>query len=232
MATLQHKQVAAASGPPREREWQVDSAAAAQVMAWAKRTPALLAQELAEMAEHFPHWLLALADADSPRACARCGELVIFAEGAARCVACDAPATYNRKARLAWLGHLPTLLRASAALERRLPALAAAGAPTVEAGGARYLLVPMHAIYPAEWPNVEPAVFYGPGILAALGLANGVSASHHLYSGGQACLYASGQWRGASVRVVLQQRVVNHLASLVKIASGVPPDQAFIGRIH
>jgi hypothetical protein len=26
--------------------------------------------------------------------------------------------------------------------------------------------------------------------------------------------------------------VVNHLASLIKIAAGVPPHEAFIGRIH
>ena len=34
------------------------------------------------------------------------------------------------------------------------------------------------------------------------------------------------------IHAVLQQRVVNHLASLLKIAAGQPPQQAFIGRVH
>jgi hypothetical protein len=66
--------------------------------------------------------------------------------------------------------------------------------------------------------------------LDALGLPRG-SAAHHLV-GGQACLYAYGQWQATPIHAVLQQRVVNHLASLLKIAAGQRPERAFIGRIH
>jgi hypothetical protein len=34
-----------------------------------------------------------------------------------------------------------------------------------------------------------------------------------------------------TVAAVLQQRVVNHVTSLLKIAVGMPPDKAFIGRV-
>jgi hypothetical protein len=34
------------------------------------------------------------------------------------------------------------------------------------------------------------------------------------------------------IHAVLQQRMVNHIASLLKIAAGQAPAQAFIGRIH
>lgn len=228
----QHKQIMSPGEQPRGHEWTVDLRAAAAIMAWSRRVPALLAQEVAEMAQHFPHWLLVLGRERELQPCRHCGELIVFADGVPCCVACGRPAAGDRQSRLAWVGHLPTLLRDGAQLVGRLPALAAAGAPTVDAGGTHYLLVPIRVFYPDEWPHVEPALYYGPGVLAALGLTEGPSGQYHLYSGSQACLYAGGQWRGATVRVVLQQRMVNHLASLVKIAAGVPPREAFIGRIH
>lgn len=215
-----------------ERVWQVDLAAASTAATWARRTPALLEHELAEMAAHFPHWLLALGRADAALPCVACGDTLIFADGAARCVACDAPATPTTGAQLLWLGHLPALVRPGPALERRLPTLAAAGFPTVEAGAARYLLVPLTLAYPDEWPHQEPTVRYPEQLLELLGVAPGPSGVTHMLGDGRACLYAHGQYQGASARAVLQQRAVNHLASLLKIAAGVPPHEAFIGRIH
>ena len=46
------------------------------------------------------------------------------------------------------------------------------------------------------------------------------------------CLYAGGQWRSVTMRVVLQQRVVNHLASTLKIGEGLAPVAAFAGNQH
>jgi hypothetical protein len=227
----QHKSIMR-NGQASERVWEVDLAAAAHLMGWSQRVPALLAQELAEMAEHFPHWLLVCAQGSRLCACAQCDELIVFTDGAARCVACASPHPMEPADRLAWVGHLPSLLRNSPPLHARLPALAAVGAPAIEAGGARYLLVPVTVTYPEQWPNVEPMVRYGPGVLAALGLPNQAGGLYHLYGDDRACLYAPNQWRGASVRVVLQQRMVNHLTSLLKIAAGVAPEEAFIGRIH
>lgn len=214
----------------REREWAVDLAAAAAVAPWARRAPALLEREVAEMGEHFPHWLLSLGAAGAPRPCAACGDSLIFAAGAARCVACDAPAAPQPGDQLVWVGHLPTLVRPEPAFQRRLPALAAAGFPTFEAGAARYLLVLLTLAYGDEWPHEEPAVRYPLRLLELLGV--GLGAATHTLGGGRACLYAFGQYHGAGAREVLQQRAVNHLASLAKIAAGVAPAEAFIGRVH
>lgn len=184
------------------------------------------------MARHFPHWLLALGRGGDLLLCPHCGELLIFASGAVRCVACATPATPAPADHLVWTGHLPALVRPAPALERRLPALAAAGYPTISAGDGRYLLVPLTVSYPDQWPHTEPAVRYPARFLQLIGAPAGPSGAYHLFDAGRACLFAGGQWRGVTVRVVLQQRMVNHLASLLKIAAGAPPAEAFIGRIH
>jgi hypothetical protein len=215
-----------------ERTWQVDLAAAASVAPWAQRAPALLAGEVAAMGEHFPHWLLALGQANVPVACGACGDTVVFAEGAARCVACATPADPPTGAQLVWVGHLPALLRPAPSFDARLPALAAAGFPTFTAGAARYLLVMLMLAYPAEWPHEEPSVRYSPHFLRLIDVGVGPSGTTHMLSAGRACLYAPGQYQGTGAAAVLQQRAVNHLASLIKIAGGTPPAEAFIGRIH
>ncbi|NTU84579.1 MAG: hypothetical protein HGA45_35315 [Chloroflexales bacterium] len=227
MSHTQHRYIGA-----HEREWQVDLDAAARVAPWARRAPALLEGEVAAMAEHFPHWLLALGRDGAPALCGACGETVVFAAGAARCVACDTPAETSAGAQLMWVGHLPTLVRPEPALEARLPSLAGAGFPTFAAGAARYLLVMLTLAYPDEWPHEEPAVRYSPRFLDLIGVGAGPSGATHMLSGGRACLYAYAQYQGAGVAAVLQQRAVNHLASLIKIAGGTPPAEAFIGRIH
>lgn len=228
MSVTMHKTLSSGA----EHTWQLDLQAAGALQGWSRRAEALLAQEVAEMAEHFPHWLLVAGRNGRALRCQHCPEPLIFADSAARCPACQRAATLPNDASLLWIGQLPTLVRNAPALERRLPALAEAGYPTIAAGEARYLLASLSVSYPDDWPQREPAVRYAPGFLPLLGIAETVSGSTHMLSDRQACLYASGQWRGSSVRVVLQQRVVNHLASLVKIAAGVPPAEAFIGRIH
>jgi hypothetical protein len=150
------------------------------------------------------------------------------ADGALRCAGCGEP---GRADGLIWLGHIPALARPEPAFARRQEALRRAGFAEVAAGGATYLLVPLAVVYPAEWPNEEPAVRYAGRWLDALGLPR-ASAAHHLVAGGRACLFAWGQWSALPVHAVLQQRVVNHLASLLKVAAGQPPQRAFIGRIH
>ena len=128
-----------------------------------------------------------------------------------------------------WVGQLPVLARPKPRLRTRRAALQAAGFGETEVGGLVYLLVPLAVVYPAEWPSVEPGVYYAPKWLTTLGCrANG---SYHLVGGGRACLFGWGQWRPMSVAAVLQQRVVNHVVSLLKIAAGMAPDKAFIGRV-
>jgi hypothetical protein len=131
---------------------------------------------------------------------------------------------------LMWVGQLPVLARPDAAFGARRVALQQAGFGETEIGGLVYLLVPLAVVYPGEWPSVEPAVHYAPAWLAALGMPLG-NGSYHLVGNGRACLFGWGQWRSMSVAAVLQQRVVNHVVSLLKIAAGMAPDKAFIGRV-
>jgi hypothetical protein len=211
-----------------ERTWIIDTNAAAEVAPWVARAPGVLTADLAGMAAYFPHWLLTGSRGGKPARCERCSAPLVPTAGAIRCTGCGDAARVDG---LLWLGHIPALARTERAFRRRRAALAAAGFAEAEAGGATYLLVPLTVAYPAEWPNVEPAVRYAGRWLDALGLPRG-SATHHLLGGGQACLFAWGQWSAMPVHAVLQQRVVNHIASLLKIAAGQPPHEAFIGRIH
>jgi hypothetical protein len=200
--------------------------AAAQVMGWVRREPDVWQADLLSMARHFPHWILAAGDGSVPGRCP-CGGPLVPAEGALRCVMCGKA---GRASTLMWVGQLPVLARPEATFARRRSALRAAGFGETEVGGLVYLLVPLVVSYPSEWPSLEPGVTYAPQWLAALELpsANG---AYHLVGGGRACLFGWGQWRPMSVTAVLQQRVVNHVVSLLKIAAGMSPEAAFIGRM-
>ena len=211
----------------RAISWAVDQAAVASMAGWARRSPAVLAADLAGMAAYFPHWLLGGARGGAPVRCGQCAAPSAPIDGAIRCVACAGPVGAEQ---LIWTGHLPALVRPEPAFERRRQALVRAGFAEVEAGGMAYLLVPLAVLYPAEWPNVEPVVRYSGRWLDAAGLPR-ASASHHLIDRGRACIFAGGQWRAQPIHAVVQQRMVNHVASLLKVMAGVRPANAFVGRI-
>lgn len=206
--------------------WVVDDKAARQVMAWVGREAAVWRKELAEMAAHFPHWALVGGSKGQPARCA-CGGPLAPTQGALRCVVCGKP---EQADALMWVGQLPVLARPETSFGARRTGLRAAGFAETEVGGLVYLLVPLIVTYPTEWPSLEPSVNYAPQWLTTLGLplANG---SYHLIGGGRACLFGWQQWRPMSVAAVLQQRVVNHVVSLLKIAAGMTPDKAFLGRM-
>jgi hypothetical protein len=220
---------------PTQYEWIVDCGAAAAAVPWVARDPGLLEADLQGMGRYFPHWVLVGSRAPRrnglalrPVRCRRCGALIVPAAGAMRCGCCGACGLADG---LMWIGHLPALARPGPAFARRRAALRAAGFAEVEVGGLTYMLVPLMVAYPAEWPNVEPLVRYAPGWLDLLKLPRN-SAAHHLIQDGRACIFAWGQWITTPIHAVLQQRVVNHVASLLKVASGQRPEQAFIGRVH
>ena len=208
------------------REWTVDAEAAAQVMKWVRREPATWRADLDAMATHFPHWTLVGGSGAQPARCA-CGGPLVPQAGALRCALCHVPA---RAEALMWVGQLPVLARPEPSFDLRRAALRAAGFAEMEVGGLIYLLVPLVVTYPGEWPSLEPGVYYAPRWLTTLELplANG---TYHLIGGGRACLFDWNQWRPMTVAAVLQQRVVNHVVSLLKIATGLSPDKAFIGRV-
>lgn len=212
----------------RDVSWQVDHTAAGSIAGWAARSPATLTADLEGMAAYFPHWLLAGTSSGRLVRCNDCAAPVVPTTGAIRCPGCG---QIHHTDGLGWFGHLPTLARPEVAFTRKRAALCNAGFTEIETGGAVYLLVPLGVHYPHEWPNVEPAVRYSVRWLDALGLPR-ASAGHHLVGVGQACIFSWGQWSAMPVHAVLQQRMVNHLVSLLKIAAGQSPQQAFIGRIH
>ena len=107
-----------------------------------------------------------------------------------RCLACEGAVAANG---LLWLGHLPVLARPEAAFARCQERLVAAGFAEVASGETTFLLVPLTARYPTEWPNEEPTVRYARRWLETMGLPAS-SAGHHLISNGRACIFAWGQW--------------------------------------
>ena len=211
-----------------ERSWAVDDRAAAKVMPWVKRSPEVFRRDLSGMADYFPHWFLAGGANEKPLPCQRCGALQTPFEGAVRCLKCKRP---GQATGLVWVGHLPVLARPEAAFVARQQVLREAGFAEATAGEAAYLLVPLTVHYPAEWPNLEPVARYAGRWLDALGLPRS-SAAHHLIQNGRACIFDWGQWQAMPIHAVLQQRLVNHLASLFKIVAGQRPAEAFIGRVH
>lgn len=204
----------------------VDEEAAWQVMGWVRREPASWRADLEEMAKHFPHWTLVGGKGSQPLRCG-CGGPLAPQEAGLCCVLCRKAGQADS---LMWVGQLPVLARPDNSFVARRKALTAAGFAETTVGGLVYLLVPLVVVYPGEWPSLEPGVYYSPQWLAAAGLpiANG---AYHLVGGGRACLFGYNQWRPMSVAAVLQQRVVNHVVSLLKIAAGMTPHEAFIGRV-
>jgi hypothetical protein len=211
-----------------DHSWDVDGAAAARVADWAARAPHLLQADLEGMGSAFPHWLLTGARGGQPAACARCRAPLVPTTGGLRCLRCGSAGQADG---LLWMGHLPSLARPEPTFAARRRALRQAGFGEAQVGETVYLLVPLTARYPDEWPNVEPRVRYAHRWLEALGLPRS-SAVHHLVQEGRACLYGWGEWQVAPMHSVLQQRVVNHVASLLKVAAGRCPAEAFIGRGH
>jgi hypothetical protein len=126
---------------------------------------------------------------------------------------------------------LPSLARPEPTFAAKRIALQRAGFAEIQVQHQHYLLVPLLISYPHEWPNLPPTVSYVKLWLQTLGLPL-ASATHHLVGNGQACLYAYAEWQASSIAAVLQQRVANHLHSLLKIAAGIAPERAFLGRAH
>ncbi|MEM7034428.1 MAG: hypothetical protein AAF629_33110 [Chloroflexota bacterium] len=181
-----------------EKRWLVDCQAAAKAMSWIKRTPQTLYEDIIGMQTYFPHWILVAGQAGKPLRCSNCGQFYVPMMEAIRCLACQKVATTKE---LIWLGHLPALSRPESPFVNRREALRKKGYDEISVGEEAYLLVPLTVTYPTEWPNVEPTVRYGVTWLKTLGLPQ-ASASHHLLSGGRACIFAWGQWHALGVALM------------------------------
>jgi hypothetical protein len=219
--------VVQADGHTEDVRWTVDLAAAGRVSAWARENPRLLAQEVAEMAAYFPRWVLTVGDGTAVSRCTRCSDMLVFRDGKPGCVRCGRA---GKGPLLAWMGHLPLPVDGLPQALARITAQSKPGYPLVSVGGTRLWLVPVVAFHPADWPRSEPILRYDQAIFAILGIS--ATATNHIIDHTRMCLYAWGQWRAVTMRVVLQQRVVNHLASLLKVADGQPAATAFAGKAH
>lgn len=199
--------------------WEVDlDAAGSLARGWSER----LGQEAVDMSEHLPRWVLTVARRGSHAAC-RCGGPLVFERGL-RCAACGAVRRRPKDIQLAWYGLLPPigvdgLPRIKVALEKRCPRRHVAGHHP-ELG--TYLLVPALAVYPQNFPESPPRVYYLPELFSLSPMPAAQAAhAYHLLNGGEMCLFAGGQWRPEmSCREVLQQRAYPHVIKLLNYADG------------
>jgi len=209
------------------RQWQVDLAAAHRLGRWSGRTTRRLTREAAEMAEHFPRWILTVnRDRDRRRVtCCACGGMLVFDRGL-RCVSCGEAVKPRQLPRvsLAWFGLLPPIgidgLRClGEKLIARPPAQHLVGR---REGIGNYLLVPLVAIHPPGFPASPVRVAYLPSFFKARGMPPERSShTYHMLSDGFMCLFVGGEWRrGMTCREVLQQRAYPHVIKLLNYADG------------
>lgn len=207
-------------------QWLLDLDAASVVGFWRNAKGARLAQEAAEMAQHFPRWLLTVARGTSMLACPSCAGMIVFDRGV-RCSQCArglAPSRIPKDVRLAWFGLMPpigigSLSRLGERLRTKAPPRHVVGE---SASTGRYLLVPLLAVYPDTFPADDPRIAYFPELFAVPGMpARGPSHSAHMLGDFVMCLFAAGQWRPETTcREVLQQRAYAHVVKLLNYADG------------
>jgi len=226
MADLMQTYPRKRDGRIERRTWRVDLDAALALTRSKRFDLVRLEAEVREMAEHFPRWVLTASAGREPAPCPSCGGLLVFDRGL-RCVECER-ATRSRallkSANLAWFGLLPPIgIDGLRKLKRAL----VAKAPPKHVVGQRpelghYLLVPLLARYPRDFPASAVQVAYQPGLFGVRGMPP-ESASHstHMLGGGFMCLFASGQWRRVmTAREVLQQRAYAHVIKLLNYGAG------------
>jgi hypothetical protein len=226
----QEKLVLGDDGDLKPVAWEVNLVAAGRAQKWSREDPALLEQEVGEMQTYFPSWLLTATRDEKPLVCGSCREMLVWKPQGLVCAACDSAFKGNlkqAKLNLAWVGHIPAPLPQNGPLLERLRANPDPAVPVVKANDQGYLLVPILAYYPEMWPKCPPVVRYDRVFLNHLGITQTGHITHLVgRDGATLCLYAS--WRAVTLRVVLQQRVVNHIVSLFKVVQGVPAHEAFL----
>ncbi|MBN2499024.1 MAG: hypothetical protein JXR96_30825 [Deltaproteobacteria bacterium] len=187
---------------------------------------ARLEREAAEMAEHFPRWILTAGKGRERVRCRRCAGPLVFWRGL-RCALCGRDFDRGSKIgrpRLAWFGLLPPigiggLARIDEALRASTPEQHVLGE---RPGIGRYFLVPLVAAYPSDFPRSAVRVHYLPGFFRIRGMPpDSPSHATHLYGQGQMCLFAGGEWQPETTcRQVLQQRAYAHVVKLLNYANG------------
>lgn len=214
------------AGQVQLKKWTVDISAAFAVNRLGQRNQERLRREVAEMADHFPRWLLTLATNDQARSCAHCGGLLVFWRGV-RCVSCEVavnPKRFKGRSQLAWFGLMPPIgIDSLQCLKPKLlshsPKQHLVGQ---QPGIGHYLLVPLLATYPADFPKKQVTVSYLPGFFQIPGIPKkGMSHAYHMLDRGKMCLFAAREWsRLTSCREVLQQRAYAHVVKFLNYGNG------------
>ncbi|MEW5848789.1 MAG: hypothetical protein AB2A00_08240 [Myxococcota bacterium] len=203
------------------KRWSVDLVAAARL---AGIPVERMTREAREMATHFPRWLLTLTHDGQAVRCHACQGLIVFDDGT-RCVQCgkrfqDLP----NGLRTGWFGVMPPvgidgLTRIKDALLARPPRQHVVGH---REGLGNYVLVPLVATYPGDFPSRPPDVFYLPEFRDIPGVPRAeYSHEFHMIGLGRMCLFAAGEWYAQmTCREVLQQRAYPHVIKFLNYANG------------
>lgn len=217
-------------------QWALDLDAAAAVASWRAAKPDRLEHEAAEMARHFPRWLLTVARGPLLLECPGCSGMLVFDRGV-RCAACGKELSRSRIPRdtkLTWFGLLPPIGVDS--LEKLKGRLVQKPPPRHVVGHSpatgTYLLAPLLATYPDTFPREPPRVAYFPEFFSIHGMpARGPAHGHHMLADDTMCLFAGGQWRAEmTCREVLQQRAYAHVVKLLNTANGKARSFAIVTR--
>ena len=227
---IQHHKAVLIGDSVEQRQWQVDVEALTRVGGneWIQDFPQLLARDLTEMFETFPHWFLVIGKDSRPAQCPEDGDYIVPSQGQLRCAACQEP--YRNVARLRcliWTGMIPVQVTGAARVEEHVRRSIAQG--TLPIGhvesGALFLLVPIEVTYPNNWPHSAPTARYLSGFFQALGSSPGFGHSSHMLNDDKMCLFSS--WHQMSIRDVIQNRIVPHALAQIKIANGERPQRWF-----
>ena len=135
---------------------------------------------------------------------------------------------------MAWFGLMPPIgIDSLGKVRARL----LAGAPARHVVGhspatGNYLLVPLLATYPEDFPQTFPRVGYFKELFLLKGMpARGPSHTCHMLHDDIMCLFAPGQWRAEmTCREVLQQRAYPHVVKLLNYADGKTNSFAIVTR--
>ena len=199
------------------KRWVVDLAAAART---AGLDFARMTREAADMAEHFPRWILTLVRDGQPLKC-KCDGLYVFDRGT-RCVLCDKPSKETRF-RTGWFGVLPPIGLDGLA---KIKTAVLAKPPKRHVVGQRaplgtYMLVPLVIQY-AVVASQAIDVYYLPEFRDIPGIPRDeYSHTFHMIGQGRMCLFASGEWRDdITCREVIQQRAYPHVIKFLNYANG------------
>ena len=217
-------------------QWLLDLDCAQALAPWARINPARLEREAVEMARHFPRWLLTVCRGQQQLVCPACDGMLVFDRGL-RCSRCTRELARSRIPRdvlLGWFGLMPpigidSLTRVRGKLKERPPARHVVGHSDATGD---YLLVPLLAVYPVNFPEGYPRVSYFPEIFSVKGMpARGVSHTCHMLPDDVMCLFAAGQWRREmTCREELQQRAYPHVVKLINYANGTTDAFAIVSK--